>query len=1578
MRDEETPVASVAVCVRVRPLLPFELADGAINCVDANFRDRTVVMGNGSKKFSFDHVLTPQQSQREMYDKTVKPLLSGCFEGYNATVFAYGQTGSGKTFTMGTAFGSLSVVSSSLSSSGEENSATTGITTKAADPVIGKSEGMIPRVMVDLFKTMRAHNEKAEAEGETNFISMSCSYLELYQEQVLDLLKPTGQSLDLREDAHKNVFVAGLHEEKVATLAEMAACLSRGATHRTTGGTKMNSVSSRSHAVFNITIERAAAAEGKDDNDSGFRRCTLRLVDLAGSERAKRTAAAGKRMAEGISINSGLLALGNVISVLGDEKRRGGPNVHVPYRDSKLTRLLQSSLGGNSRTLMIACISPADSNFDETVNCLRYANRARNIKNKAVQNRDPASAEVLRLRAQLQTLQRLLLKSRECVGDGSGGGGGSGGAGSGIGSGAWQQALEENKILAGKLADSERHNAKLKHQLQLMQQQQQQQQQRGRPGGGLAANKHYVSNQAAMELMQAELDLLRFKVSRNDEETAATAATAAVAAVASTNTAGDDAAADAAAAAAVAEKLKQEHADEAHAEEQKSIAEKLSQLTATLEAKKKEAQKLDSSSSSSSSSRISEASAKLRSQNRRERKIKDLKASVKVMAGEVNQLTQQKEKLTSRLRMLASKTEEAQKILRLKCKQKLDACQAELSALQAKAAGQKKELRLKEREVVAAAKAHQELEQLKQQRVQLVRRQKETAAKHRDEAKAREAQVKQLLKKSRRQNHANVKLQRQQEKLTSALRQKTAAHAAERQRNRDALERATNAAAARRGKSHTMHGGRGGRPSSSSSGGGGSSKDGNCGGQPQIAGRNGIFEHLSKQLNNEIAGAALRPRMNAAMECRREIHAKITSVGAAVQRCEGRASKAGTALQKASERLQAAEDKDRTLRHGVEVTDELAGLREAVEAAGKQLVQAQEDRQKAQAKLKHLRGERAVVQAEITTLQTEILEHDEKSNLSKGAGGFGVSLEEARWGPITKTQRSTRTALNWLFQNAIKAHVANKKHGLDNAAERRGLVAEKEALERAQAHFRRKMKKLHEKSRELKRKRKRERERESAGSGDGGKKEVEGRTRTLSLSKRRRVSRDGGGGSLEGGREGSKRGGGGRRHGNAQPGQRKRANSSDMDIVSESSSSDESVSEYEPSEEDEGEEGFESDAHDTGASARRPKTRSSSEGLGMAKVGSSAAEKKRLEKKSSFLKKPLAERVPGFSATATTGWSKGNAIEPATDAATTTTKTLSSAGGGDDGKPKPKSSKATAKIQEDLGEWGWEKCVMLETAGELNAENKAMTCARLKAVLRSRGSKVSGKKEELLQRLRGLLKKEKEDEDDDDDDDDDDEVVEPPAEVVDGKCGVRSHSIPSPIPGRRAASTATATTTATSAVKVAQKSTQASSSNASNSSNNSGGGSSVAGSSAEAATAATVKKVKKSKSMTAEMHEEPYPALEVVGDTEPKPMPKPKPKPKPAANQQLREAMAKARAARRGMLNVGAKRKVPAAAGGANKAIAGQKRMRTFGAELSNSTSAANGNTRLAGTIQKSKSKAAAAASVLDKINALKKRKVVN
>jgi len=340
-----------------------------------------IIMGK-DRKFTFDFAYSPKSSQEQVYKDTVAPLVQSCFSGYNATVLAYGQTGSGKTYTMGSG----------------------NITN-----VLENELGVIPRVIAELFETI----EKKKSECE---FALRVSFLEIHNEELRDLLDPataknkSDKVISIREDPTRGIFVTGIREEEVKSYAEMAGCLERGSLSRTTGSTLMNARSSRSHAIFTIAMEQRQFVNSDDPNaPPEYMSAKFHFVDLAGSERLKRTKADGERMKEGIHINSGLLALGNVISALGDDSRKVA---HVPYRDSRLTRMLQDSLGGNSRTLMIACISPADVNFEETLNTLKYANRARNIKNKPIVNRDPNSAQLSALRLQIEDLQAQLSRAR--------------------------------------------------------------------------------------------------------------------------------------------------------------------------------------------------------------------------------------------------------------------------------------------------------------------------------------------------------------------------------------------------------------------------------------------------------------------------------------------------------------------------------------------------------------------------------------------------------------------------------------------------------------------------------------------------------------------------------------------------------------------------------------------------------------------------------------------------------------------------------------------------------------------------------------------------------------------------------------------------------------------------------------------------------------------------------------------------------------------------------------------------------------------------------------------------------------
>ncbi|KAI9555803.1 hypothetical protein GHT06_018319 [Daphnia sinensis] len=361
MSDKAIPVR---VAVRIRPLVPKEVTEGSQHFITKVLNQPQVTVKGSTEAFTYDYVFGPEESQIQVYETAVMKIVGKIFKGYNVTILAYGQTGSGKTFSMGTA----DMVS----------------TTNA---VLSDNSGIIQRAVKDLFHKM--------GEDASLAFDINVSFLELYMEKVYDLLsKSRNEEVDIREDPKNGIKINGLTETPVSTWEETLKCLENGSLNRRTGATAMNHQSSRSHAIFTLTINQI-----NKDSSSIVKTSKFHLVDLAGSERASKTHAVGERFAEGVNINKGLLSLGNVISALCESNPR-----HIPYRDSKLTRLLQDSLGGNSHTLMIACVSPADSNYEETLSTLRYADRARKIKNKPIVNQDPTMVEVMALRAQVQQL----------------------------------------------------------------------------------------------------------------------------------------------------------------------------------------------------------------------------------------------------------------------------------------------------------------------------------------------------------------------------------------------------------------------------------------------------------------------------------------------------------------------------------------------------------------------------------------------------------------------------------------------------------------------------------------------------------------------------------------------------------------------------------------------------------------------------------------------------------------------------------------------------------------------------------------------------------------------------------------------------------------------------------------------------------------------------------------------------------------------------------------------------------------------------------------------------------------------
>ena len=405
----DTNTDPVRVAVRVRPLSKREQVHGHVECVRTMPQHGQLVLGD-DRAFTFDHVFPGYVSQERVYENAIKPLVEGCFEGYNATIFAYGQTGTGKTHTMSGA----------------------GVT--------GPQRGIIPRAMEALFARM----EDMSAEWE---FTVRVSYVEIYMERLTDLLAAeapvgkggvrgvgavaggfgagarrgegggagaAGNGLRIREDAAGNTVLTGAETPLVTGAQETLQLLTAGTLARRTSATGMNAQSSRSHSIFTVMMEQRRREEAPSIEGPNVRSAMFHLCDLAGSERQKQTGNTGGRLKESVHINSGLLALGNVVNAL---SRRGKANAagatavskkHVPYRDSRLTRLLKDSLGGNSRTLMLACVSPSDDAFGETLNTLQYAARARHIDNRPIVNTDSHEAAIQEMLAEIETLREQL------------------------------------------------------------------------------------------------------------------------------------------------------------------------------------------------------------------------------------------------------------------------------------------------------------------------------------------------------------------------------------------------------------------------------------------------------------------------------------------------------------------------------------------------------------------------------------------------------------------------------------------------------------------------------------------------------------------------------------------------------------------------------------------------------------------------------------------------------------------------------------------------------------------------------------------------------------------------------------------------------------------------------------------------------------------------------------------------------------------------------------------------------------------------------------------------------------------
>ncbi|CAN6280014.1 unnamed protein product [Urochloa humidicola] len=751
----ETPEAAVAhqqkdsvkVAVNIRPLITLELQDGCTDCVTITPGEPQVQIG--PHVFTFDHVYGNSGPPSSLiFEQCVQPLIDALFSGYNATVLAYGQTGSGKTYTMGTDY------------SGE-----------------GNCGGIIPQVMETIFRKVDASKDGAE-------FLIRVSFIEIFKEEVFDLLDsnhaavrvdsvpaakssaPARVPIQIRETATGGITLAGVTEAEVKSKDEMASYLMRGSSSRATASTNMNRQSSRSHAIFTICVEQkrtSGTSEKSANSDYDVLSSKFHLVDLAGSERAKRTGADGHRLKEGIHINKGLLALGNVISALGDEKKRK-EGAFVPYRDSKLTRLLQDSLGGNSKTVMIACISPADTNAEETINTLKYANRARNIQNKAVVNRDPATAEMQKLRSQLEQLQTELLFSR------------SGSA-----------ALEELQLLQKKVSLLELKNSELNHELkerelsceQLTERARAAQLERDRlmlkiasarngkswddienadDGQDVELMKSYISKiqQLESELMWQNFsnacrhglhDQLGMErgILLNDLGSECEVGT-------------PDASSE----------VDEEEKEREHSSMQDQLDKELQELDKRLQQKEAEMKQFAKSDTSVLKQHY-------------EKKLNELEQEKKALQKEI-------ENLRHALTNISSSTDESAQKLKENYLQKLNALESQVSDLKKKQEAQQQLLRQKQKSDEAAKRLQEDIQRIKSQKVQLQQKIKHESEQFRSWKAAREKEVLQLKKEGRRNEYEMHKLLALNQRQKMVLQRKTEEAAAATKRLKELLE----------------------------------------------------------------------------------------------------------------------------------------------------------------------------------------------------------------------------------------------------------------------------------------------------------------------------------------------------------------------------------------------------------------------------------------------------------------------------------------------------------------------------------------------------------------------------------------------------------------------------------------------------------------------------------------------------------------------------------------------------------------------------------------------------------------------
>ncbi|NXS52612.1 KIF4 protein, partial [Brachypteracias leptosomus] len=730
VREDEKGIP-VRVALRCRPLVLKETSEGCQMCLSFVPGEPQVVVGN-DKSFTYDYVFDPSVEQEEVFNTAVAPLIRGIFKGYNATVLAYGQTGSGKTYSMGGTY--------------------------TANQEHEPSVGVIPRVIKLLFK-------EKEQRQDWEF-TLKVSYLEIYNEDILDLLCPSRErsaQISIREDPKEGIKIVGLTERSVSCAQDTVSCLEQGNNSRTVASTAMNSQSSRSHAIFTICIDQ----KKKSDKNSSFH-SKLHLVDLAGSERQKKTKAEGDRLKEGININRGLLSLGNVISALGDENKKSG---FVPYRDSKLTRLLQDSLGGNSHTLMIACVSPADSNLEETLNTLRYADRARKIKNKPIVNVDPQAAELHHLKQQVQQLQVLLLQAH------------GGTLPVSINSMAPsenlqslmeknQSLMEENQKLSRGLSEAAGQTAQMLERIILTEQENEKMNAKLEQLQQHAVCK--LDLQKLVETVEDEELKENVEVIRNLQQVLAQLQSENAAPMEAAEVANSDQ--DTTAEAEVGQDTKRSSDDFStqHALRQAQMSKELLELNKVLALKEALAKKM-----TQNDSQLEPI------QSQYQTNIRDLEL-------EVSNLQKEKEELVLALHMAKKDVNQAK--LSERRRKRLQELEGQMSELKKKLNEQSKLLKLKESTERTVSKLNQEIREMRSQRVQLMRQMKEDAEKFRQWKQQKDKEVIQLKERDRKRQYELLKLERDFQKQANVLRRKTEEAAAANKRLKDALQKQREAA----------------------------------------------------------------------------------------------------------------------------------------------------------------------------------------------------------------------------------------------------------------------------------------------------------------------------------------------------------------------------------------------------------------------------------------------------------------------------------------------------------------------------------------------------------------------------------------------------------------------------------------------------------------------------------------------------------------------------------------------------------------------------------------------------------------